>query len=124
MLAVSGTLAAKQEPLQAPVVTQDGQVYEPGHGVLYPKVKKSVDPKYPDAAKRAKITGVVSLKAVVEPDGHVDRVSVIKSLDTKYGLDAEAVKAAKQWLFEPATKDGKPVAVWIDLELEFRLTAR
>jgi outer membrane biosynthesis protein TonB len=44
------------------------------------------------------------------------------SLDERFGLDNEAVKAARQWVFKPGTKDGKPVAVRIILELTFSLT--
>jgi TonB family protein len=50
-------------------------------------------------------------------------VSVTKSLDAKFGLDDEAIKAAKQWRFSPSKKDGKAVAAWMVLKLEFRLAA-
>jgi len=63
----------------------------------------------------------VLLSAVVLEDGTVDDVAVIRSLDTKYGLDGQAVKAAKQWLFSPGMKDGKPIAVKITIELAFTL---
>jgi hypothetical protein len=46
---------------------------------------------------------------------------VTESLDPTFGLDDEAVKAAWQWSFKPATKDGKPVAVGVELELRFVL---
>ena len=129
MLSVVGHLAANQEPLStAPVVTGDGVVHYPSHDsaegpVSPPTVRKTVTPKYTKAARAAKIEGVVHVKAVVEPDGHVDRVSVIKSLDAKFGLDDEAVKAAKAWRFYPSKRDGKPVAAWVQLLLEFRLAS-
>lgn len=122
IVAFAGVLVTRQEQAQAPVVTEDEQVYEVGHnGVSSPSVRKQVDPKYTEAARAAKITGVVHLEAVVEPDGHVNRVSVTRSLDSKYGLDDEAIKALKQWEFFPSKKDGKPVAVWIKIELVFPL---
>jgi protein TonB len=46
---------------------------------------------------------------------------VSRSLDSTFGLDQEAIKAAKQWLFKPGTKDGKPVAVRVMIELTFML---
>jgi TonB family protein len=46
---------------------------------------------------------------------------VVQSLDSEYGLDDEAVKALKQWEFEPGTKDGAPVAVRVDVEMTFKL---
>ncbi len=48
-------------------------------------------------------------------------VVVTKSLDAEYGLDQAAMKAAWQWKFKPATKDGQPVAVRVTLELTFTL---
>lgn len=108
-----GAVAA-QEQAQAPV-------YEVGNGVSAPRVTKQVDPRYTDEARAAKIAGEVQLRAVVEADGSVDRVSVTKSLDKKYGLDDEAIKAARQWRFEPARKDDKPVAVMVYIVMEFKL---
>jgi protein TonB len=53
--------------------------------------------------------------------GGVGDVTVTESLDPVYGLDDAAVTAAKQWRFEPATKDGKPVTVAVDVEMTFTL---
>jgi len=113
--------ALQQEQSRPPAAT-DAQVYEPGKdGVSLPRVISRVDPEYPTAAMTAKIEGIVILKIVIQPDGHADHITVTKSLDNRYGLDDEAVKATEQWLFEPARKDGNPVAVWAQVELEFRL---
>ena len=54
-------------------------------------------------------------------DGSVGAVAVAQSLDSMYGLDNEAVKAAKQWQFRPAEKDGKPIAMRVQLEMTFAL---
>jgi len=51
----------------------------------------------------------------------VNDVEVVRSLDTEYGLDEQAIKAAKQWRFKPGTKDGKAVAVRVSLEMTFTL---
>jgi TonB family protein len=56
---------------------------------------------------------------VVNTDGTIGDVEVTTSLDA--GLDQEAIKAVKQWRFEPGTKDGKPVPVLITLEMTFTL---
>ena len=48
-------------------------------------------------------------------------VSVKRSLDPTYGLDQQAVKAARQWKFKPGTKDGKAVPVRVSLEMTFTL---
>ena len=64
---------------------------------------------------------MVLLSVVVLADGTVGDVTVTRSLDTQYGLDAEAVKAAKQWLFNPGQKDGVAVAVKVTIEMTFTL---
>lgn len=96
-------------------------VYTPGNGVRLPKVVRQVQPTYTQEAKDAHIEGTVELSAVVLADGSVGEVQVARSLDTTYGLDDQAVKAMKQWTFEPGTKDGKPVAVRVAVNLTFTL---
>lgn len=96
-------------------------VYRPGNGVTPPRVMKDVKPKYTDEARAAGIQGTVVLDVVVQEDGNVGEVKVAKSLDTTYGLDDQAVNAMKQWLFSPGTKDDKPVAVRVEIEMTFRL---
>jgi TonB family protein len=98
-----------------------GEIYLPGNGVTPPVVVHEVKPDYTEAAKAARIQGDVWLKCVVQTDGDVGDVQVSRSLDKEFGLDNEAVKAAKQWKFKPGTKDGKPVAVQVTLEMTFTL---
>jgi protein TonB len=69
----------------------------------------------------AKIQGTVRIRAVVLASGDVADVEIVKSLDDKYGLDRNAVATAKQWKFAAGSKDGKPVAVEITLEMTFTL---
>jgi protein TonB len=87
--------------------------------VTAPTVVKQVKPQYTADAKEAKVEGVVELDCVVEATGSVGDVTVTRSLDE--GLDREAIKAVKQWRFEPGTKDGKAVRVLITLEMTFTL---
>ena len=82
---------------------------------------KEVKPKYNPEAMEAKIQGRIKLEAVVLETGEVGDVEIIESLDKVYGLDDEAVKCLTQWLFEPGTKDGKPVAVRVEVEMSFTL---
>jgi TonB family protein len=104
------------------VVGQERQVYRSGDaGVTLPEVVKQVRPEYTPAALQARIQGRVVLEAVVEPDGSVGNVRVLESLDQQYGLDAEAVSAARQSEFKPGRLEGKPVAVAISLEFRFAL---
>jgi protein TonB len=92
-----------------------------GGDVTAPTVVKQVQPRYTSQAMVSKITGVVVLEAVVRADGSVGAVRVVKSLDSKLGLDRAAIDAAKQWVFTPGTRRGQAVDVIVTLILEFRL---
>ena len=98
-----------------------GGAYRPGNGVMNPKVLREVKPIYTAEAMRAKIQGTAIVECVVLPDGTVGDVQIVKSLDPTFGLDQEAVKAAKKWLFQPGTLKGQPVAVMVSIELTFTL---
>jgi periplasmic protein TonB len=98
-----------------------GGVYRPGSGIINPRVLREVKPQYTADAMRAKVQGTVLLECVVLPDGSVGKVDVVKSLDSTFGLDGEAVKAARQWRFQPGTRFGEPVAVLVTIELTFTL---
>jgi periplasmic protein TonB len=90
-------------------------------GAVPPKPIKIVKATYTPEARAAKIQGTVVVEAVVLPDGTVGNVKVSRSLDTKFGLDTQALTATKQWTFTPGTIDGKPVAVVVSIEQVFFL---
>jgi protein TonB len=113
--------ASSQQASQSNQQAPPEPVYDPGNGVTFPKLVKQVQPKYTEGARNARIQGAVELKAVVTSNGTVGDVTVLKSLDQQHGLDDEAVKAAKQWQFEPGTKEGKPVATRVTIIMEFKL---
>ena len=98
-----------------------GGVFRPGNGVEIPRMLRNVRPSYTAEAMRAKVQGVVLVEAVVLPDGTVGDVTVIRSLDKVFGLDEEAIKAARQMRFLPGTRFGEPVAVLVTIELSFTL---
>jgi TonB family protein len=98
-----------------------GGEYKPGNGVTIPQLVREVKPAYTAEAMRAKVQGTVWLECVVMPDGTVGRVQVVRSLDNTFGLDQEAIKAAKQWRFRPGMRLGEPVPVLITIELAFTL---
>lgn len=102
-------------------VAQEQSVHKPGNGVTLPVVTKQVKAVYTQQAMDARIEGTVGLEVVVKSDGMVGDVKIARSLDPTYGLDDQAVKAMKQWQFKPGTKDGKPVAVQVDVMINFTL---
>ncbi len=92
---------------------QNGSRTTPPHAIYSP------GPDYPEKARKAKVQGVVTLKLTVSPDGSTKDIQVVKHL--RSDLDANAVDAVRTWKFEPATKDGKPVAVSINIDVAFSL---
>ena len=111
----AGTVSGLASPPMAGVV----RVGSPG--VTIPRILTEARPQYTSDALRAKIQGSVVVECVVQTDGTVGDVRVIRSLDTTYGLDQEAIKAAKQWKFAPGTRNGEPVPVMVSIELTFTL---
>ena len=115
-------LVALAVVISTAVASVTGQeIFTPKDGVSLPVPVRSVKPGYTAAAMDAHIEGKVTLAVVVLDDGKVGEVTVTESLDKEYGLDTQAVEAARQWLFKPGTKDGKPVAVRVTLEMTFTL---
>jgi gamma-glutamyltranspeptidase/glutathione hydrolase len=94
-------------------------MYRVGNGVTPPKVTFSPDPEYPEEARAAKIEGAVNLWVVVGSDGKVHDVRVREGIG--HGLDEKAVAAVRNWRFNPATHEGRPVAVQINVQVNFRL---
>jgi periplasmic protein TonB len=98
-----------------------GGAYRPGNGVTQPRLLREVKPNYTADAMRAKIQGVVWLEAVVMENGSVGQVRVTRSLDPTFGLDQEAERTVKKWVFAPGTRLGQPVPVLIEIEMSFTL---
>jgi TonB family protein len=93
-----------------------GGVFRVGGGVLAPRPLSTPDPQYTDQARKAKVEGTCVL---VGPDGKPRDIRVQRGIGM--GLDQKAIEAVQQWRFDPATKDGRPVAVQISVEVSFKL---
>lgn len=98
-----------------------GGVYRPGNGVESPRLLRDAKPQYTADAMRAKIQGRVEIECVVELDGRCNRIRIVDSLDPVFGLDEEAIKAVRQWRFEPGRRNGEEVPVIVNIELTFTL---
>jgi TonB family protein len=96
-----------------------GGAFRVGGGVSAPKVVYKIDPEFSEEARKNKWQGIVVLRVVVGVDGRIHEISVQRSLGM--GLDEKAVEAARQWRFEPGQKDGKPVPVEVNMEVNFHL---
>jgi periplasmic protein TonB len=96
-----------------------GGVFRVGGGVSAPVVIYKPDPEYSEEARKTKHQGAVVLAVVVGPDGRTRDLRVLRPLGM--GLDEKALEAVKAWRFEPAKKDGVPVAVLVQVEVTFTL---
>jgi TonB family protein len=112
------TVAVSLGAVSAGYSGQD-QVYRPGNGVTAPVVEKKVKPVYTPAALAAGVEGVMTLDCVVRADGTVGEAWVVKSLHPS--LNEEALLTIQDWRFKPGMKDGKPVAVRVEIEMSFSL---
>jgi periplasmic protein TonB len=96
-----------------------GGVYKPGGGVTTPIAVVRPEPEYSEEARKAKWSGAVTVRLVVDANGMPQNIEVVKALGL--GLDQKAIEAIQKWRFKPGTKDGKPVAVQATIEVNFRL---
>jgi periplasmic protein TonB len=96
-----------------------GGAFKVGGGVTAPSLIHKVEPEYSEDARKAKHQGTVLLYIEVDPSGKATNIRVIRSLGL--GLDEKAIEAVKQWKFKPGYKDGQPVKVQAQIEVNFRL---
>ena len=121
LLSVVLASAAFASPQQSSDQWPPAGVSRIGDGVSAPEVTYEAKPRYTAAAMDQKIQGIVEMEAVIESDGTVGEVKVVRSLDAEFGLDEEAVKAVKKWLFKPGKKDDVAVSVLVVIEMTFTL---
>ncbi|MGA3088247.1 MAG: energy transducer TonB [Terriglobales bacterium] len=96
-----------------------GGVFRVGGGVSAPRPIYDPDPDYSEQARQAKFQGTVLLWVVVGADGRPRDIQVARSVGM--GLDEKAIEAVKRWKFEPSMREGRPVAVQVNIEVSFRL---
>ena len=96
-----------------------GGVFRVGGGVTAPALIYKVEPEYSEEARKAKYQGTVLLYVQVDPSGKATNIRVLHSLGL--GLDEKAMEAVKKWKFRAGQRDGKPVTVEAQIEVNFRL---
>jgi len=104
-------------PSSAPI--PGGQVNVIGRGMSPPHAISAPDPDYSDEARKTKYQGTMVAWLVVDPTGKPRDLQI--QIPLGLGLDEKAIEAISAWKFEPALKDGDPVAVQINVEVSFRL---
>jgi TonB family protein len=84
-----------------------------------PTIVAKVEPQYSEEARKAGLQGMVLLKIIVDEGGKSRDPKVLRSLGL--GLDEQAIVAVNNWQFQPGVKDGQPVPVQAQIEVNFRL---
>ncbi len=120
----AGTIFSASQLLDAPIQSSSKNVtfpriYHVGGDVSAPELIFAPDPEFSEEAKRAKYQGVCVIATIVDAQGNPQRVQVVRHLGK--GLDQKAVEAVKQYRFRPGMLRGEPVAVEVNIEVNFRL---
>jgi protein TonB len=112
-------LAARDEPRRKEGGAKASEPLRVGGEVAPPQLITRVQPEYTEAARQARISGIVIIEAIIDEEGRVVETRVLKGLPM--GLDKAATDAISQWRFRPATRNGEPVAVYFILTVNFRV---
>ncbi len=99
--------------------TTGSDIYKSKEVTTRARVLSKPEPQYTEAARKDQVTGTVVLRAIFAADGRVHAIIPIRRLPD--GLTAMSIRAARRIQFIPATKDGKPVSMWMQLEYNFNL---
>jgi TonB family protein len=125
-----GSPAATHKPVPSTPSPDPAGVYRVRDGVSAPQLVYSVPPVFTDKARKKKINGNCKVSIVVDIDGHVKDVRVIHSVAEDQpaklkadalALDEKAIEAVRQYRFEPALLQGKPVPVALTVEVNFMI---
>ena len=101
--------------------TDTRTVVDAGIDIDPPRALHRVEPRYTEAARKIRFEGVVVLSLLIDTNGQVTDVTVIRGLP--FGLSENAVSAARQWRFEPCSINGNPVSVRYTLTIQFRIAS-
>ncbi len=98
----------------------------PGYGEfvaveVQPQVINKVAPAYPELARKAQVEGTVYLDLLVDKEGKVRDIKILKPSGSNVGFEEAAIEAVKKWSFSPAIQNGKPIAVWMTLPVKFQV---
>jgi TonB family protein len=120
--------ATTEQPPAAPVtetpqepIVNDGDLVELAPDVTKPVLVKKVEADYPPVARQKKVEGTVILGLLVDENGQVSDVQVLRPAGGTSGLNEAAVTAVRKWTFRPAVKAGKRVKVRVSYPIVFKL---
>ena len=114
---VFSDLPAPPPPPSVPVARAPVRV---GGDVKAPALIERVQPEYPEIARRARVEGVVILEAVVDRQGRVEEVRVLRSIPL---LDRAAVDAVRHWRYSPLLVSGQPESFIVTVTINFSVSS-
>ena len=112
---------APEQPVQKQPTVREGDLVELDGDVIPPQEIYSPKPSYPPLAERQRVVGTVFLEVLVDENGSVQDVKVLRGVKPDFGLDAAAANAVRTWRYKPATKGGVRVKVRFTQPIVFRL---
>jgi TonB family protein len=98
------------------------EVLSAAPGVEPPTRIRKVDPEFPEGAKKERRSGRILLQAVIDAEGFPRAVQVLRVPPGCEDMASAAVEAVRQWRYEPATSNGRPVPVYFTIQVEFTLS--
>jgi TonB family protein len=111
--------ATRRARKAAPDAVGADELFHVGEGVTAPKVTFAPEPRFTEIARYEKFQGVVAVSVIVGSDGAVRNIRLVRPLGL--GLDESAQSMIQTWRFQPATRNGQPVAVEMNVEVAFNL---
>ncbi|MEP0773850.1 MAG: TonB family protein [Acidobacteriota bacterium] len=114
------TAVPTRPPLAAPVTTvREGDLVD--NPDTPPQPVSTTKATYPPLARQRRVEGTVILRALVDENGTVQEVQVLRGVRPDLGIDNAAATALRSWRFRPATKDGVRVKAWYTTSMPFQL---
>jgi TonB family protein len=125
----SGVSAGRLQPVES--FPKEAAIFKPGdpqrvfgvdkkNRITAPTCSYCPEPSYTDAARKERTQGLILLNVVVGSDGEAESATILRG--QPFGLNEVAANTIKKrWQFNPGTKDGQPVRVQVQIEMDFRL---
>jgi len=118
-LSSTATQQDTSSPSDRPSNTAHAEAVNVGPGIVPPKLTHMVDPRFNNTVRSMRFSGETVIALVVDTTGKPQDIFIRKPIGL--GMDEEALQAVSQYVFQPATRDGTPVAVKIDVAVNFQI---
>jgi protein TonB len=116
----SSSASSAPEDTAGKVASVNRDVPAPKIRMARPLYRRNPPPDYPSRARRRGVEGTVILEVLVNETGQVEELALFKSSGHEL-LDRAARVSVKKWLFQPGTRDGQTVKMWVRVPIRFSL---